>query len=52
MRIVFIGSVYFSKIMLETITQNGAQVVGVITKSESVINSDFEDLSIVAKVSL
>jgi methionyl-tRNA formyltransferase len=35
--------------MLETITRKGAQVVGVVTKNESSFNSDFEDLSTVAK---
>jgi methionyl-tRNA formyltransferase len=49
MRIVFIGAVYFSKIMLETIIEKGAQVVGVVTKNESSFNSDFSDLSIIAK---
>jgi methionyl-tRNA formyltransferase len=48
MKIIFIGSVYFSKIMLETLLRKGAQVVGVITKNESSFNSDFEDLSTVA----
>lgn len=49
MRIVFIGSVYFSKIILEAIILKGAQVVGVVTKNESSFNSDFSDLSIIAK---
>jgi methionyl-tRNA formyltransferase len=48
MKIIYIGSVYFSKIMLKTIIHNGAEVVGIITKNESLFNSDFEDLSIIA----
>lgn len=48
MRIVFIGSVYFSKIMLEKLIELKAQVVGVITKESSSFNTDFEDLSPIA----
>lgn len=46
MKIFFIGSVYFSRCMLEAIIQiEGIQVVGVATKSKSKFNSDHSDLS-------
>jgi methionyl-tRNA formyltransferase len=48
MRIIFIGSVYFSRIMLEKLIELNANVVGVITKEHSSFNSDFEDLSLIA----
>ena len=48
MKIIYIGSVYFSKIILEKIIKMNFQVVGVITKRKSSFNSDFEDLSTVA----
>jgi len=49
MRIVFIGCVLFSKKMLEKLIYLQAQVVGVVTKEASSFNSDFEDLSSIAK---
>lgn len=49
MRIIFIGSVYFSKVMLEKLIEMNAQIVGVITKEHSSFNSDFEDLSAIAQ---
>lgn len=45
MRIIFIGSVYFSRVVLEKLIELKANVVGVITKEHSVFNADFEDLS-------
>ena len=48
MRIVFIGTVIFSEIMLERLIKLNAKIVGVLTKVESKTNSDFKDLSPVA----
>jgi methionyl-tRNA formyltransferase len=48
MKIVYIGSVEFSAKSLEKLFGIGANVVGVITKSASVVNSDFRDLSEIA----
>ncbi len=48
MRIVFIGSVLFSKKMLEKLIELKANVVGVITKSQSEFNADFDDLAPIA----
>jgi len=45
MRIVFIGTVIFSELMLEKLIELKANVVGVLTKEESIINADFRDLS-------
>jgi methionyl-tRNA formyltransferase len=45
MRIIFIGSVYFSRVVLEKLIELKANVVGVVTKEHSTFNSDFEDLS-------
>ena len=45
MRIIFIGSVYFSRVVLEKLIELKANVVGVITKEHSAFNADFEDLS-------
>jgi methionyl-tRNA formyltransferase len=50
MKILFLGSVYFSKVMLEKLIQLNAQVVGVITKESSSFNADFEDLSSIAQM--
>jgi methionyl-tRNA formyltransferase len=49
MRIIFIGSVYFSRVMLEKLIELKANVVGVITKEHSSFNADFEDLSVIAR---
>jgi methionyl-tRNA formyltransferase len=49
MRIIFIGSVFFSRIILEKLIDLNADVIGVITKSESEFNNDFEDLEPIAK---
>ena len=48
MKIIFIGSVYFSKVMLEKLIDLKANIVGVITKQHSAFNSDFEDLSMIS----
>ncbi len=48
MRIAFIGSVHFSKVMLEKLIELKADIVGIITKKESGFNSDFFDLSKIA----
>ncbi|WP_067177471.1 formyltransferase family protein [Sulfurospirillum sp. UCH001] len=45
MKIVFIGTVKFSKKMLEKLIDIKAHIVGVCTKKESKFNSDFEDLT-------
>ena len=45
MRIVFIGSVKFSMLLLEELINCGANVVGICTKSQSEFNSDFVDLT-------
>ena len=45
MRILFVGSVYFSKVILEKLINLNAHIIGVITKNQSVFNSDFNDLS-------
>jgi len=48
-RILFVGSVYFSKVILEKLINLNAQIIGVITKNQSVFNSDFNDLSQIAQ---
>lgn len=48
MRIAFIGSVHFSKVMLEKLIELKSEIVGIITKKESGFNSDFFDLSKIA----
>lgn len=45
MRIVFIGTVKFSRNMLKKLVSLKADIVLVLTKKESVFNSDFADLS-------
>ena len=47
MRIVFIGTVEFSKKTLEKLIQINADIVGVCTKKKSSFNSDFADLSLI-----
>ena len=41
MKILFIGTVEFSKIALKKLIELNAQVVGVCTKEKSEFNSDF-----------
>jgi methionyl-tRNA formyltransferase len=48
MRVLFIGTVYFSRVMLEKLIELNTNVIGVITKKESSFNNDFEDLSPIA----
>ena len=49
MRIVFIGSVFFSEKALLKLLELKANIVGIITKENSKYNSDFVDLSIISK---
>ena len=49
MRIVFIGTVEFSKKLLEKLIELNAQLVGVCTKKNSKFNSDFADLTSLCK---
>lgn len=49
MRIVYIGSVFFSAKALEKLISIKADIVGVITKNESAFNNDFFDLSKIAQ---
>jgi methionyl-tRNA formyltransferase len=50
LRILFIGAVDFSRSCLEHLVARGAQVVGVIGRSSSSVNSDFSRLDDIAKV--
>ena len=45
MKILFIGSVIFSKLILEKLFVNNLNIVGVCTKNKSTFNSDFYNLS-------
>lgn len=49
MRVVFIGCVESSEIFLKILLEEKADIVGIITKKESKFNSDFVDLSDIAK---
>ena len=49
MNVLYIGSVFFSKIILEKLVQLNAEIVGVISKKESDFNSDFYDIIPIAK---
>lgn len=49
MKILFIGCVKSSKILLQELIYLNKEIVGVITKKESLYNSDFEDLSTICK---
>ena len=49
MRVLFIGSVYFSKVTLEKLIDLKANIVGIITKEKSDFNSDFENLKPLAE---
>jgi len=49
MKIVFIGTVEFSKKALQKLIEINAQVVGVCTKEKSDFNSDFADLTPLCK---
>ena len=48
MKIIFIGCVKFSAILLKKLFALNAEIIAVVTKSESSINSDYEDLSSIA----
>ena len=48
MRILFIGCVESSKIFLNALIDNGAEIAGIITKKTSTQNSDFCDLYSIA----
>ncbi len=48
MRILYIGSVEFSKYALEKIIGMKENIVGVVCKESSKVNSDFSDLGIIA----
>lgn len=50
MRIIFVGTVIFSKHLLEKLIDMGANIAGVVTKEKSSFNSDFTDLSSVARL--
>lgn len=49
MKILYIGSVLFSKIILERLIKLNQELVGVISKKESKFNSDFHDIIPIAK---
>lgn len=49
MKILFIGTVEFSARALEKLLQINADIVGIVTRKESKINSDFIDLSPMGK---
>jgi methionyl-tRNA formyltransferase len=44
MRVVFVGCVEFSKLLLQEVLKSPLEVVGVVTKEKSKINADFCDL--------
>ena len=48
MRIVFVGSVLFSRSMLESLVSEGANIVGLITRKKSKFNADYTDISDIA----
>ena len=49
MKILFIGSVYLSEKILEKLLLINENIVGVISKDSSKFNSDFKDISFLAK---
>jgi len=49
MKIVFIGTVEFSRKMLEKLIELKAEIVGVCTKKTSMFNNDYEDLEPLCK---
>ena len=49
MRIIFLGSVYFSNVMLEKLIEMNARIMVVITKEFSSFNLDFEGLYIISQ---
>lgn len=49
MKVIFIGTVLFSEIVLKELIQLDIEIVGVLTKRKSDFNSDFVDLSLLCK---
>lgn len=49
MRIVYIGTVDFSYFALKKVIEEGGEVVGIFTKGKSDFNSDYKDLTPLAK---
>ena len=49
MKILFIGSVYFSKSILNNLIKKKFNICGIISKKKSNFNSDFFNLSSIAK---
>jgi len=49
MRIIFIGTVLSSRLALEKLINLQAEIVGVVTKESSPVNSDFVDLTPICK---
>lgn len=49
MKILFIGSVHFSEVILQKLISLGADICGVVCKSSSDFNADFADLGIIAQ---
>ena len=45
MKILFIGCVLSSKLILEKLIEMNENIVGVITKKKSEYNSDFQDIA-------
>lgn len=50
MKIIFIGTVNFSKILLEQLIKRRADIVGIITQKSSSFNADFCDLGGIASL--
>ena len=50
MNILFIGSVVFSKQILEHLIDNNAKIIGVVTRNNSYVNSDHADLSQICQI--
>jgi methionyl-tRNA formyltransferase len=49
MKILFVGTVLFSEMVLQELIRLGADITGVITKEKSDFNADFRDLSHLCK---
>ncbi len=49
MRVFFIGTVKFSYLALEVLLKNNYNIVGVATKNQSALNSDYQDLTPLCK---
>ena len=46
MRILFVGCVESSYILLQSLLEHKKEIVGVITKKEAGLNADYKDLSV------